>query len=205
MQESYWQAVAGFGLDRGRSSAGRLHLPARLLREANARATDTEKAQAVAQVAILQAELSALRRQAAKLRQAQVRAAVFRPQGAGVPRSVLAPVPRAQPAQAIGGSSATFFSSRPPRPTGASPGGADGTPAGKGAGPVTTRPTLREQAAARSRYHLQRIAADLLSEGQSRQAVLDAVGTLYMPATSPPRNPRVPLQWKRAKPGRCPP
>lgn len=44
---------------------------------------------------------------------------------------------------------------------------------------MTNRPTLREQAAARSRYHLQRIAADLLAEGQSRQAVLDAVGTLY--------------------------
>ena len=101
MQESYWQAVAGFGLDRGRSSAGRSHLPARLLREANARATEDDKRQAVALVSILQAELSALRRQADKLRQAQVRAAVFRPQGAGVPRSALAPVPRVVPSQAL--------------------------------------------------------------------------------------------------------
>jgi len=42
-----------------------------------------------------------------------------------------------------------------------------------------TRPTLREQAAARSRYHLQRVAADLLAEGQSRAAVLDYLGGLY--------------------------
>jgi hypothetical protein len=41
------------------------------------------------------------------------------------------------------------------------------------------RPTLRQQAAARSRYHLQRVAADLLAEGQSRQAVLDHLTPLY--------------------------
>jgi len=102
MQESYWHAVAGFGLDRGGLSAGRRHLPARLLRDANARATDDDKRQAVALVAILQAELDALRRQAAKLRQAQVRAATFRPPGIVPPRSALAPVPRAQPAQDLG-------------------------------------------------------------------------------------------------------
>jgi hypothetical protein len=44
---------------------------------------------------------------------------------------------------------------------------------------MTTRPTMREQAAAASRYHLQRLAADLLAEGQSRQAVLDHLTPIY--------------------------
>jgi len=44
---------------------------------------------------------------------------------------------------------------------------------------MTTRPTMREQAAVRSRYHLQRVAADLLAQGQSRQAVLDYLTPLY--------------------------
>jgi hypothetical protein len=103
MQESYWQAVARFGLERGRPSSGRSHLPARRLRQVNANATEDEQARAVAQVVVLRAEVSALRRQAERLRQAQVRGAAYRPQGATVPRSaILAPVPRAQLGQGLG-------------------------------------------------------------------------------------------------------
>lgn len=44
---------------------------------------------------------------------------------------------------------------------------------------MKSRPSLREAAAAEVRYRLQRLAADLLAEGQSRQAVLDTVRPLY--------------------------
>jgi hypothetical protein len=102
MQDSYWQAVSAFGLARGRSLPGLGHLTARHLREANTRATEREKALAVAQVAILQARLDAMERQTAKLFQAQARASSFRPM-APPPALVAppAPVPRVFPRQDI--------------------------------------------------------------------------------------------------------
>lgn len=104
MQDSYHQEVAEFGLARGKTNPLRRHIPTHRLREQNAAADESERAEAAAEVKLLRAELSSLRRQLSRERsgdqaparhiQSKPRAAIAPSQADTVPRQqVLLPLP----------------------------------------------------------------------------------------------------------------
>jgi len=73
MQDSYAEAVRGYGLERGSSNPRRRHIAPAVLRNANLSATEQEQRAAVGQVRILRAELAGLRGQLRALREASAR------------------------------------------------------------------------------------------------------------------------------------
>jgi len=78
MQDSYAQAVRGYGLQRGSSNPFRRHIAPAVLRNANLSATEQEQRAAVGQVRILRAEIAALKGQLRALREASTRFSVRR-------------------------------------------------------------------------------------------------------------------------------
>lgn len=68
MQDSYHKEVSEYGLARGNTNPLRRHIPPHRLREHNATADETERAEAVAEVKLLRAELASLRRQLSRER-----------------------------------------------------------------------------------------------------------------------------------------
>lgn len=77
MQDSYHRAVSHFGLARGRVGSARRHIPAHTLRSANS-AGEREKAEALAEVRLLRAEIASLKMQAKKIKEANAKASEAR-------------------------------------------------------------------------------------------------------------------------------